>query len=135
MKIEIESSPTLEDRQVVERGLHQHNDQYVSADGDSSFAVFLRDPNGAVIGGVSKRSQTNTRAFLCASHYSNQEGLMKFKPILRFALIVFLLLTAADVTAQVNGNKAAIAVMQLAEARQIELDAPRPLVLRGAGAD
>jgi GNAT superfamily N-acetyltransferase len=56
MKIEIGSSPTLEDRQVVERGLRQHNDQDMSADGDSSFAVFLRDPNGAVIGGVLARA-------------------------------------------------------------------------------
>jgi hypothetical protein len=56
MKIEIGSSPTLEDRQVVERGLRQHNDQYVSADGDSSFAVFLRDPDGAVISGVLARA-------------------------------------------------------------------------------
>lgn len=33
---------------------------------------------------------------------------MKFKPMLRFALIGFLLLIAADVTAQVSGNNAAI---------------------------
>jgi GNAT superfamily N-acetyltransferase len=56
MKIEIDSSPTLENQQIVQNGLRQHNDQHVPADGDSSFAVFLRGPDGAVIGGVLARA-------------------------------------------------------------------------------
>jgi GNAT superfamily N-acetyltransferase len=56
MKIEVDSSPTLNDKQIVQNGLRQHNDQHVPADGDSSFAVFLRGPDGAVIGGVLARA-------------------------------------------------------------------------------
>jgi GNAT superfamily N-acetyltransferase len=56
MKIEVDSSPTLNDKQIVQNGLRQHNDHYVPADGDSSFAVFLRGPDGAVIGGVLARA-------------------------------------------------------------------------------
>jgi hypothetical protein len=48
MKIVIDLSPALEDQQVVQNGLRQHNDQHVPADGDSSFAVFLRGPDGTV---------------------------------------------------------------------------------------
>jgi GNAT superfamily N-acetyltransferase len=56
MKIEVDSSPTLNDKQIVQNGLRQHNDQHVPADGDSSFAVFLRGPDGAVIGGILARA-------------------------------------------------------------------------------
>lgn len=52
MQIEIEPSPALADEQAVRRGLHQHNEEYVSAAGDATFAVFLRDVDGAVLGGV-----------------------------------------------------------------------------------
>lgn len=52
VQIEIETSPTPADEQVVWHGLRQHNEAYVSAAGDSTFAVFLRDMNGVVIGGV-----------------------------------------------------------------------------------
>lgn len=56
MKIEIDLSPALEDQQIVQNGLRQHNDQYAPADGDSAFAVFLRDPDGNVVGGVLARA-------------------------------------------------------------------------------
>jgi GNAT superfamily N-acetyltransferase len=56
MKIVIDLSPTLEDQQVVQNGLRQHNDQHVPADGDSSFAVFLRNPDGTIVGGVLARA-------------------------------------------------------------------------------
>jgi GNAT superfamily N-acetyltransferase len=52
MKIEIELSPTPADEQVVWRGLRQHNEAYVSGAGDTTFAVFLRDTGGAILGGV-----------------------------------------------------------------------------------
>lgn len=55
-QMKIESSPALEDQQVIQNGLRQHNDQHVPAGGDSSFAVFLRGPDGAVIGGVLARA-------------------------------------------------------------------------------
>jgi len=56
MKIELDSSPTFEDQQIVQNGLRQHNDQHVPADGDSSFAVFLRGADGNVVGGVLARA-------------------------------------------------------------------------------
>jgi GNAT superfamily N-acetyltransferase len=56
MKIELDSSPTLEDQQIVQNGLRQRNDQHVTADGDSSFAVFLRGVDGNVVGGVLARA-------------------------------------------------------------------------------
>jgi GNAT superfamily N-acetyltransferase len=52
MKLEIESSPTPEDQQIVRDGLRQYNDKHVPAEADSSFAVFLRGTEGAVVGGV-----------------------------------------------------------------------------------
>lgn len=52
MKIEIESSPIPEDQIVIGNGLRQYNDEFVPADGDSSFAVFLRREDGVVLGGV-----------------------------------------------------------------------------------
>ncbi|MBE2198730.1 MAG: GNAT family N-acetyltransferase [Anaerolinea sp.] len=55
-QIKIEFSPALEDQQIVQNGLRQHNDQHVPADGDSSFAVFLRGADGAIIGGVLARA-------------------------------------------------------------------------------
>jgi len=56
MKIEVDSSPTLNDQQIIQDGLRQYNNQHVPADGDSSFAIFLRGPDGAVIGGVLARA-------------------------------------------------------------------------------
>lgn len=56
MKIEIETSPILEDQQVILNGLRQHNDSYVPAGGDLSFAVFLRDAVGEIAGGVLARA-------------------------------------------------------------------------------
>ena len=52
MQIEIEPLPEPADEQVVRRGLHQHNEEHVSAGGDATFAVFLRDMGGAILGGV-----------------------------------------------------------------------------------
>lgn len=52
VQIEIETSPTPADEQVIWHGLRQHNEAYVSAVGDATFAVFLRDMNGVVLGGV-----------------------------------------------------------------------------------
>lgn len=52
MKIEIETSSAPEDEQIVWCGLRQHNEEYVSAAADTTFAVFLRDMNGVVLGGV-----------------------------------------------------------------------------------
>lgn len=52
MKIAIETAPAPADEQVIWRGLHQHNEEHVSAVGDATFAVFLRDTNGVVLGGV-----------------------------------------------------------------------------------
>jgi GNAT superfamily N-acetyltransferase len=56
VKIKLELSPAIEDEQIVRHGLRRYNDQYVPADGDTSFAVFLRDPEGIVIGGVLARA-------------------------------------------------------------------------------
>ena len=56
MKIEIELSPATQDEQIVRNGLRRYNDKYVPGDGDTSFAVFLRDPKGKVIGGVLARA-------------------------------------------------------------------------------
>src|SRR5215212_8154639 len=52
MKIEIKTSPALEDEQVVWYGLRQHNEEHVSGEGDATFAVFLRGAEGTVLGGV-----------------------------------------------------------------------------------
>lgn len=52
VQIEIETSPTPADEQVIWHGLRQHNEAYVSAVGDATFAVFLRNKNGVVLGGV-----------------------------------------------------------------------------------
>ena len=52
MQIEVESSPATKALQIIGEGLRQHNDQYVPANGDSTFAVFLRDANGRICGGV-----------------------------------------------------------------------------------
>jgi GNAT superfamily N-acetyltransferase len=56
MKIEIEPSPTSEDEQIVRDGMRRHNDEYAPADGDISFAVFLRSVDGTVLGGVLARA-------------------------------------------------------------------------------
>lgn len=52
IKIEIEPSPAPEDVQIIGNGLRQHNETYAPADGDSAFAVFLRDADGRLHGGV-----------------------------------------------------------------------------------
>lgn len=52
VQIEIETSPTPADEQVVWHGLRQHNEEYVSGVGDTTFAVFLRDMDGSILGGV-----------------------------------------------------------------------------------
>lgn len=52
MKLEIEMSPTLEEQQIVRDGLRQYNGEHVPAEGDSTFAVFLRGAEGTVLGGV-----------------------------------------------------------------------------------
>lgn len=52
MKIAIEITPAPMDEQVVWRGLRHHNEQYVSGAGDTTFAVFLRDQQGTICGGI-----------------------------------------------------------------------------------
>jgi GNAT superfamily N-acetyltransferase len=52
MKIELETAPMPADEQVVWRGLRQHNEEHGSGAGDSTFAIFLRDTDEAVLGGV-----------------------------------------------------------------------------------
>lgn len=52
MQIEIKSSPTPADDQIIGRGLRQFNEAHVSGAGDSTFAVFLRDTDGVVFGGL-----------------------------------------------------------------------------------
>lgn len=56
MEIEIDTSPSFRDLNTVRDGLRVYNEQHVSADGDSSFAVFLRKQDGAVVGGVLARA-------------------------------------------------------------------------------
>lgn len=56
MKIEIEASPTPEERQVIQEGLRRHNDKYVPSGEDTAFAVFLRQTEGAIAGGVLARA-------------------------------------------------------------------------------
>jgi GNAT superfamily N-acetyltransferase len=56
LEVEIESSPTIEDQQVIRDGLRRYNDEFVTADGDAAFAVFLRGTDGAVAGGVLARA-------------------------------------------------------------------------------
>ena len=56
MQIEIDSSPTPEDELVVWNGLHQYNEGHVPAAGDTAFAVFLRDADGVIHGGVLARA-------------------------------------------------------------------------------
>lgn len=52
MQIEIEPSPAPADEQIVRRGLHQFNEEHVSGVGDATFALFLRGPEGAILGGL-----------------------------------------------------------------------------------
>lgn len=52
MPIELDPSPSPQSLQVIRDGLRQHNDKHVLANGDSSFAVFLRDENGRILGGL-----------------------------------------------------------------------------------
>ncbi len=52
LKIEIELSPSSSDEQVVWDGLRQHNDQYVASNDDISFAIFLRQAEGTILGGL-----------------------------------------------------------------------------------
>ena len=52
MQIEVESSPSAKALQIIGEGLRQHNDQYLPANNDSIFAVFLRGANGRILGGL-----------------------------------------------------------------------------------
>lgn len=52
MQIEIEPSPTAETLQTIYDGLRRHNHAFAPAGGDSSFAVFLRDVDGRILGGL-----------------------------------------------------------------------------------
>lgn len=52
MKIQVDPSPTTQDMQVIWDGLYHHNQEHVSAEGDSTFAVFLREKEGVVLGGI-----------------------------------------------------------------------------------
>jgi GNAT superfamily N-acetyltransferase len=52
LELELDRSPAPEDTQVVWNGLRQHNDEYVPATGDVTFAVFLRGTKGTILGGV-----------------------------------------------------------------------------------
>lgn len=52
MEIYIEPSLTADVEQVLSDGLHQHNEQFAPAAGDSRFAVLLREGNGRLLGGV-----------------------------------------------------------------------------------
>lgn len=56
MKIEIENSPATKDELVVQKGLKQYNDQCVPAGGDGDFAVFLRNTDEVVVGGLLARA-------------------------------------------------------------------------------
>jgi GNAT superfamily N-acetyltransferase len=48
----VDSAPTPEALQPIYAGLRRHNDAFAPADGDRSFAVFLRDENGRILGGL-----------------------------------------------------------------------------------
>ena len=52
MKITIETTPAAADEQIVWRGLRQHNEEHLSGAGDTTFAVFLRGPEGTILGGL-----------------------------------------------------------------------------------
>jgi GNAT superfamily N-acetyltransferase len=56
VKIEIELSPAYQDEQIVLSGLRQYNDEYVPADSDITFAVFLRGVGETILGGVLARA-------------------------------------------------------------------------------
>ena len=52
LKVEIELSPSSSDEQIVWDGLRQHNDQFVPSNSDINFAVFLRQVEGTIRGGL-----------------------------------------------------------------------------------
>ena len=52
MKSTLKTTPAPADEQVVWRGLRQHNEEHVSGAGDTTFAIFLRDTEGVVVGGL-----------------------------------------------------------------------------------
>jgi CubicO group peptidase (beta-lactamase class C family) len=56
---------------------------------------------------------------------------MKFKPMLRFALIGFLLLIAADVTAQVSGNNVAIDAFMQERMESLNIPGAALAIVRG----
>ncbi len=56
MQIEIDSSPAPEDELIVWDGLREYNEAHVPASGDAAFAVFLRDADGVIHGGVLARA-------------------------------------------------------------------------------
>lgn len=52
MKIQLDPIPVPADEQIIGRGLRQFNAAHVSGAGDSTFAVFLRDTDGVIHGGL-----------------------------------------------------------------------------------
>lgn len=54
--VELNPSPAPEALQTIYDGLRRHNDAFTPADGDSTFAVFLRDANGRILGGLIAKS-------------------------------------------------------------------------------
>jgi hypothetical protein len=53
---DIDPAPKLEALQIIHDGLHQHNDAFAPAGEDRSFAVFLGDADGRILGGVIARA-------------------------------------------------------------------------------
>lgn len=52
MNIDLDPSPTPNALQTIYDGLRRHNEPFAPADGDHSFAIFLRDENGRILGGL-----------------------------------------------------------------------------------
>lgn len=56
VRVEIDPVPKPEDLQIIHSGLRRHNENFVPAGGDSSFAVFMRGADGSILGGVIARA-------------------------------------------------------------------------------
>ncbi len=52
MKLSLEDAPCSEDVEIIGKRLRQYNEAFAPAADDSHFAVFLRDENGRISGGV-----------------------------------------------------------------------------------
>ncbi len=56
MKIEIAVSPRKEDLKTISEGIKRYNQQYIPDDvvfeGDTKFAIFAKDDNNMVLGGI-----------------------------------------------------------------------------------